>query len=138
MSYMNVGFTGTQHGMTPKQQDELRQCLTILRDQHEALIFHHGDCVGADAEADAIARELGYHIVLHPPTNPKKRAFCQADYYTCAPKSYLTRNQDIVLDTGVLLAAPRERVEEQRSGTWATVRFARRARVFYPVWIIWP
>lgn len=42
------------------------------------------------------------------------------------PKPYLERNQDIVRSTELLLATPENNVEQQRSGTWATIRFARK------------
>lgn len=41
--------------------------------------------------------------------------------------SYMARNDRMVADCDALLAFPYHRREEQRSGTWATVRRARRA-----------
>jgi hypothetical protein len=38
--------------------------------------------------------------------------------------------------TGWLLAAPRTKTEEQRSGTWATIRYAR--KLGRQVCLLWP
>jgi hypothetical protein len=45
-------------------------------------------------------------------------------------KPYLVRNQDIVDISKVLIGAPSDFVEEQRSGTWATIRRARAAKLW--------
>jgi hypothetical protein len=119
-----VGFTGTQLGMSAFQKDSLRATLKRLG----ATELHHGDCVGADAEADVIGRELGCRIVIHPPTDPRKRAFCaRGEDVVWEPRSYMERNQDVVDETSSLVAAPHVDAEEIRSGTWSTVRKAVRA-----------
>jgi hypothetical protein len=120
-----MGFTGTQVGMTAGQKEELQH---VLMDGVEIGFthFHHGDCVGADEQAHDCAKALGYLIVIHPPLNPSKRAYC-VGYETREPKDYLDRNHDIVEETAVLIAAPKQRFEVQRSGTWATVRYAWQA-----------
>lgn len=116
-----IGFTGTQDGMTPKQTIALWQQLSLI----SHLEFHHGDCIGADEEAHDIARLVGAKIVGHPPTNEVKRAFCYFDEER-EPKEYIARNHDIVDETQLLIATPKSTVEEVRSGTWATVRYARK------------
>jgi hypothetical protein len=40
-------------------------------------------------------------------------------------KTYLSRNHDILLQCDMLVAALKTREEEERSGTWATVRYAK-------------
>jgi hypothetical protein len=122
---MKVGFTGTQSGMSRHQAAQLIDNLVAL----ECTEFHHGDCIGADNQADVLARNIVGRIVVHPPTNDSKRAFTtrKAGTVVRPPKPYLERNHDIVDETDVLIATPRdERVEELRSGTWATVRYARK------------
>lgn len=89
--------------------------------------FHHGDCVGADSQASVIAGRLGFRIVLHPPLDPKKRAYNIADLVLQA-RPYLERNHDIVDACDVMFATPREMHEVLRSGTWATIRYARKCR----------
>jgi hypothetical protein len=53
-----------------------------------------------------------------------------------AKKPYLVRNKDIVIETASLIAAPADPVEQLRSGTWSTVRFARQRGK--PVFLILP
>ena len=92
---------------------------------------HHGDCIGADAQAHEIACTLGREVTIHPPTSGTYRAW-KTGSDVRAPKAYLTRNKDIVRETDMLIAAPAETTEQVRSGTWSTVRFARKLgkRVF--------
>ncbi len=136
---VKVGFSGTQKGMTKSQAEAFRGLLIELYDDYEGISeFHHGDCIGADAEAhEYVLTALGYYattIVVHPPSNPKKRAFCKGGEMRPA-KPYLTRNGDIVKDTQILIATPGEKTEQLRSGTWSTVRFAvNNARTVYLVY----
>lgn len=117
-----LGFTGTQHGMATEQ---LTRVADLLRELRPARV-HHGDCIGADTQFHALVRQVlpECRIVIHPPRVEAKRAFCDGDE-TKAPRAYLTRNRAIVRESQVLLAAPSEREEQLRSGTWSTVRFAR-------------
>jgi hypothetical protein len=124
---MKVGFTGTQHGMTDAQAGMVHlnmQCIFIENGPDE---FHHGDCIEADAMAHDIADALGYKTISHPPINRSKRAFKKAAI-ELPPKDYLDRNKDIVSATDILIAAPKEMTEQLRSGTWSTVRFARKMK----------
>jgi hypothetical protein len=118
---MKVGITGTQQGMNARQRQLLHMALHDL----VATELHHGDCLGVDAQAHLIARELGLFIVTHPPGNMSKRAHCIGDEVR-TPKPYLERNHDIVDEVEYLIAIPKGNTEELRSGTWATVRYARR------------
>lgn len=119
----HVGFTGTQQGLTPWQWTKLMEVLTKLKAMGYVAV-HHGDCVGADAEAHKLAKSLGFRVVGHPPNNPVKRAWCQFDE-VWPEKPYLCRNREIVKATMLLVACPGEAVEQLRSGTWATIRCAR-------------
>lgn len=116
---MKVGFTGTQQGMNRSQLEELRRFLQ----QIEASELHHGDCIGADAQAHAIAMALGMRVVIHPPINPTKRAFCKGNE-TLPELDYMQRNYRIVDSTDMLIAAPKTDYFQLRSGTWATVRYS--------------
>ena len=51
-------------------------------------------------------------------------------------KPYLDRNKDIVDETNILMACPNKAEEVQRSGTWSTVRYAR--KVGKAVLIVYP
>lgn len=91
----------------------------------KGVTLHHGDCIGADQQAAEIAEKLGHQTVGHPPTNQSKRAF-HPSTKTLPAKDYLERDKDIVDASERLLAAPKGYEEERRSGTWFTVRYARR------------
>jgi hypothetical protein len=130
-SAKHIGFTGTRQGMTRAQHYTLRDLLASF----PGAILLHGDCIGADAEAHDISLELGYDVVIHPARIEDFRAFKIAED-TRRPAPALTRNKHIVRETELLIAAPAEAIEQLRSGTWSTVRFAR--RVGRPVRIILP
>lgn len=87
-------------------------------------VLHHGDCIGSDEQADEIAISMGWKIVVHPPINPKNRAWCE-NGDILQEKDYLVRNHDIVDACEVLVAAPTGD-EIGSSGTWATIRYARK------------
>ena len=70
-----VGFTGTQAGMSENQKMLWQRFLL----EHGVEEVHHGDCIGADAEADAIAADLGIRRAAHPCMIPGKRAYCKAE-----------------------------------------------------------
>lgn len=124
---MKVGFTGTQIGMSPDQKrrlyETLRKLKTSSKDENNE--FHHGDCIGSDTEAHEIALMLGYDVIIHPPTNPKKRTFCEGYKRRANPLPYLDRNKRIVESTEILIVAPKSSIEELRSGTWSTYRYAK-------------
>jgi hypothetical protein len=127
---LRVGFTGTQRGMSGPQTSAVRrhlgQCFKFAGpDQPE---FHHGDCIGADAQAAQIARDLGYRVVGHPPVVAAKRAFFPSDVER-RPEAYLVRNREIVDAVEFMLATPGEAREVLRSGTWSTIRYARQRGV---------
>lgn len=138
---IKVGFTGTRRGMTSLQAETFEKLLTeirALRSSERNLLgwpeFHHGDCVGSDAGARAVARKCGYRIVAHPPIDERLRAFCEADEVREAFE-YRVRDRHIVEEVQLMLATPKFMREELRSGTWATIRDAR--RYFTPVIIVW-
>lgn len=122
----HIGFTGTQAGMSQHQKDTLRRLLTAAVLENVPVAFHHGDCTGADAEAHEIALSRDCVIIIHPPIKRIKRAFCQNAHEILPPKDYLERNHDIVDASIGLIAAPKSNQEELRSGTWATIRYARK------------
>lgn len=130
---MIFGFTGTQRGMTLAQQETLWELLPHRSELQDE--FHYGDCIGADYEAFKLAEAGGLFTVCHPPRNSRKRAWTQACIVR-EPRDYLVRNMNIAKACELLLAAPGEPDEQLRSGTWATVRYARRLR--RPVTIVLP
>lgn len=129
---MKVGFTGTQHGMTDAQKEMVHTLFFAVT----PVELHHGDCIGADAEAHDIAIYFSStDVVIHPPLIQTKRAFKTACEYR-DPKPYLDRNHDIVDETKLLVATPKSAQEELRSGTWATIRYAVRKKK--DVYIVFP
>ena len=127
-----IGFTGTQKGLSPSQGKQVINILSLYIEKGAE--FHHGDCIGADAQAHEIARRLGYKIVIHPPDDPRKRAWCEGDEWK-EEKPYLVRNENIVLNCTFLIACPKENQEVLRSGTWATIRKAKkRMRRVRTIW----
>jgi hypothetical protein len=120
---VKVGFTGSRLGLASAQAVALRDLMRRLRPSE----LHHGDCVGADDRMVTIARDLGVgHVESHPPTDDRMRAFAPSDHIG-QPLPYLKRNEAIVIASDVLIAAP-DSPERKRSGTWATVRFARKLK----------
>jgi len=112
-----VGVTGSRSEISAAQKERLYALL-----ERHALVLHHGDCLGADATAHAMAQQLLIDVVVHPPTNPKARAWCMS-LDILPPKPYLERNHDIVDASRLLLAFPATYKQQVRSGTWATIRY---------------
>ncbi len=129
---MKVGFTGTAKGATVKQLVAVSGLIRHLG----VTQFDHGDCVGSDTQAHDLVRSIGSaEIHLHPPTNSKSRTRCNADVEHL-PAPYLVRNRNIVDSTQVLIATPKGMKEELRSGTWATIRYAR--KLVRRIFIVYP
>ena len=102
-----------------------------------ASAFHHGDCVGADEEFHTLVRLFfpTVPVLIHPPTVDTHRAFCEGgSILPAAP--YLKRNRNIVDLSTWMIAVPGERTEQLRSGTWSTIRYARKEGK--PMLIIYP
>ncbi len=134
---MKIGFTGSQLGMTERQrrefEDYLQQSLQIATAKFYQNHFHHGDCIGADYQAHwIVCGKMVIHV--HPPVD-KKKAAGLSGHYRWPAKEYLLRNRDIVDACDLLIAAP-SGPEKLRSGTWSTVRYAR--KVGKPVHILLP
>lgn len=110
--------------MTDAQKDALRSFLETLPQQ---ITFRHGDCVGADAEAHDIVREVRPEakVIKYPSNLPDKTAGKEADEVR-EPNEPLQRNKDIVRDSDLVIGAPRQQKEIPRSGTWMTLRETRR------------
>lgn len=127
-----IGFTGTRHAK--EVSDEALRALRVQlqslnRDLSEPAVFHHGLCVGADEQAHLLVRKHfpEWEIEGHPPEDPKYEAsHLRDDCNVLHPeRPYLARNRNIVHSSYIVFALPRHYIEEQRSGTWSTVRFAR-------------
>ena len=128
---MKVGITGTREGANEFQLSELRAVLAGLKGSE----FHHGDCEGVDVQAAAIAKELGYKIICHPPLSKYRQGFFGGDEMR-EPLGYLERDRNIVDETEVLLVVPLQNEWQPKGGTWFTHDYA--VRKGKPVNIIYP
>lgn len=128
-----VGFTGTRAGLTPVQRDRVS---ALLAGADEG---RHGDCVGGDETFHGLCLDAGIPVVLHPPEDARLRAHCRGALRVEPSKPFLERDKDIVRESTELIAAPKETREPSStrgSGTWFTVRYARKRGA--PVKIIMP
>jgi hypothetical protein len=130
---MIIGFTGTSIGMTAEQKTQVRGLLTEYK-ALGAVTFMHGLCIGADEQAARIAKELGYRVVAHPGyslKNPKNRLF-RSDFRgndeVRPEEPFIRRDRNMVNESHRMIAAPRSKEEEMRSGTWTTVRYAKKKK----------
>lgn len=143
MGPIHLGISGTQEGMTEKQAIACIYLFSQLQDDVD--FYHHGDCIGVDAEFHALVEKMtnyeygiqpGDNIIIHPPDNDSKRAFKKSKHIR-SKKPYLDRNRDIVSESDIMFIVPKEKTEQFRgSGTWATFRYAKKAGK--PVFLIYP
>lgn len=129
---MIIGFTGTRYGMSSIQMKMFCVAIGHVSDSKD-FTFHHGACVGSDEEAHEIIYNTypKCKIVIHPPIEDMHRAtFEESDRVMMLEgKTFLERNHDIVNACDVLIATPINKTgETKRSGTWATVRYARKQK----------
>lgn len=128
---MIIGFTGSRTGMSVNAYKKLQEFLNA----NEIIEGHHGDCIGADTTFHRELEQRNVKIVIHPPDNDQLRAFNNSQYMMPV-KPYLMRNKDIVKACDVLIAFPSQYVELLKSGTWSTIRYARKINkkvyIFYP------
>lgn len=132
-----LGFTGSRTGLTGSQHEALDTLVTIEGDTWDVDIGQHGDCVGGDAKFHGIIRfrKPEWRIFIHPPNAERYRAFCEGDV-EFVELPYLQRNMNLAKTSSILIGCPKTDEEVLRSGTWATIRNARKLGV--PVIIIKP
>lgn len=116
-----VGMSGSRYGITTDAKKKLDKLLT----KYDITEAHHGDCIGADAQFHNECELRNIYTVVHPPDNTTLRAYCKGDKIL-KPKPYLVRNQDIVNASDFIFAFPSTKVEVVRSGTWSTIRYAKK------------
>ena len=163
---VDFSISGSRYGCSALQLAELTLCLRYFRNRvlagdgrepakttstpdgllswndltgvpNPAVILHHGDCTGVDAEAHAMSRDLGFATHCYPPIRTKNRAYTEPNDVVRPPGEYLDRNINLVLASSVLLAAPRNingGVDPGYGGTWHAIRSAYEYGV--PVWIL--
>lgn len=149
---MNLAVTATQGGFTPEQFQAAYSYLEWTFEDISA--FHHGGCIGGDDRLQWMIAQLkeelsaglrshpggvcSPRVIMHRGSTPDKWALgCDdnADEIR-EPRDNIERNHIMVDETDQLLACPSGKNEVTRSGTWATMRYARRMKK--PVVIIFP
>lgn len=129
---ITIGFTGTRKGLRVDQIDSIIKTLDIYTN----IIVIHGDCIGADTDfhRTCLKYRIEYPekkvtINIFPPIGNKLRGFNIGDH-THEPKDYLARNLAIVRASDIIIACPLDaQMQEIRSGTWYTIRQARKRKV---------
>jgi hypothetical protein len=137
MSGLVVVFTGTKKGMTPAQFERVGFVLRALN----PTMRRHGCCAGADQEFHFISSHPTY---MHPSREDQltwaEFARRVNDVVHPIPKHSspeIRRNHIMVDRSQALIAAPASMKEVRRSGTWATVRYARDRKLPH-IYICWP
>jgi len=104
----------------------------ILDDaKSESIRFHQGCCVGSDEAATQAIREAFGHrawIIGHrPDISTMVSEYCVTNSNEVRePLPYLVRNGNIVTECQLLVATLQEMDEVIRSGTWSTIRAAKK------------
>src|SRR5210317_539103 len=121
-THMISGITGSREGISFAQ---LASFLKVIED-HNITEIHHGCCNGADEMAVIACHSNGLKVIGHPPSNPKEMSSksIKLSEIMLPKKAYLDRNKEIVNASKMLIALPRTKEEEIRSGTWSTIRYA--------------
>lgn len=144
---MIVSSTGTRDGMI---YDGIQfRVLRHLLEKHSSpkypsiSEYHMGDCEGSDYQTGVIIHTISpkTKIHLHPPNSPNHRGFFGIDQVVVEhpEKPPLERNHDIVdalKGVGDYLVATPKGEEIVRSGTWATVRYAKKKHK--QIYVIYP
>jgi hypothetical protein len=118
--------------MTEWQVRALRELLQLM--QPDA--FFHNGMIGATAQAHAIARGLDLQIVIIPPKNTDLRAKLEGAIQIETPEDFNDSLDHVIEDSHIVIFTPREEVEKLRSGTWRSIRQAKREGK--SVYIIFP
>ena len=128
---MKIGFTGTRKiGSLPVSRLHALHTLLMQRRHNSPKTFIHGGCYGADTYAHMLAGAMDYTIVVRPSSAQQladMRMYHGIPFTACNVRPPLDRNRDIVDSCDFLVAMPENPEKEVlRSGTWATIRYARR------------
>lgn len=125
-----LGFTGTRGGITRQQKEAVIWYLL------EAAQLHHGDCIGADEQAQALALNLSVDCYAYPGLMDRYWAKTDGNLVVYDRQPELERDRKIAAVCDRLLACPGIYTEEARSGTWATCRYGHAAGK--PVIVVYP
>lgn len=121
---MVIGVTGSRLGATEYQLDTFKHIIDRLNID----VFHHGMCKGVDKICSDIVRlqSPDTYIIAHPPLIDTYIAE-NVIYDKLEDKyEYLERNKHIVDNCNLLIALPNTDKEQLRSGTFSTIRYAKK------------
>lgn len=127
-----IGFTGTRKGMSDAQLEQVG--LIVLEVKPRWVV--HGGAVGADLQFHDLCHMMGISSEVWPARSDLPDWVVDSALEIKDVKPPLERNADIVNNCDLLIACPKGYKEEHRSGTWATIRYARRSERRYA--IVWP
>lgn len=134
--YDEWGFTGTRAGMTTFQGHMLRRILA----RGKPSIFRHGGAWGSDMQAHVIWKQTrrAKSRANVWPAHENRAVLFRDDEHVDVERVMepLSRNICIVDRSKFMIATPNKEYEEQRSGTWQTIRESMQRH--RPVLIIWP
>jgi hypothetical protein len=120
---VNLLITGTVDGWTSAQCAYVTE---FLKNQRPRVL--HGAARGVDSECHDIARWFALPIWVHPGSVKSNLANLDMTSPLCCvepPAPPLVRNMTMVNRAHLVIAVPRGE-EQLRSGTWATIRYARK------------
>lgn len=128
---MKIGVTGTREGLSGKRLASLRRFIYDLN-YHNTTVLH-GMCKGVDEQVNHFCFLFNLRTIGYPGTEGQARSMKCTDVLPVRP--FLERNKDIVNDCDLLIGCPSDpNKEELRSGTWSTIRYAR--KIGKPILII--
>ena len=122
-----VSFTGTKRGMSLRQKDTFVEELIRLESEGFGILVH-GGCKGADENAHLIAMTRGWKLKVYPSDKKEWHGYLTGEFELMPEEDPLKRNPKIVRDGELLIACPYQIFEITRSGTWTTIRHARRQK----------
>jgi hypothetical protein len=121
---MKISVTATRIGLTTKQSKAAVMLLRKLKPD----ILIHGAANGGDSELHDLAKLMGINVEVYPAvgvaSNVNNLHYVDGDviHFPAAP---LVRNKTMIDAASITLAFPGEMYEVLRSGTWASIRYAR-------------
>jgi predicted Rossmann-fold nucleotide-binding protein len=139
---MQIAFTGSRN-YQPATDDE--KVLTVLYGISRNAFLVTGGCIGVDAAVARIGTQMGFRVHTILPADrsrvdPEWRIWCDTFEEMPQGTSYKDRNVRLVVLADSLIAFPSQPETHngpRGSGTWQTVRLARRANkvvTIYPLW----
>jgi hypothetical protein len=121
LRHIIIGFTGSRFGMTTAQKLVVASFLDELQTSYNFVCLMHGDCTGADDQANRMAKEREFFTWALPPKVNRYRARSPSDLVS-TPAAYLVRDRLIALGCHEGLACPATEKESRMSGTWYTIK----------------